>query len=93
MSYVSELIVVDDGSTDGGGVLASARVGQQVTVLQQANAGVSAARNSGIAHSSGTHLCFLDADDYWEPGFLQEMTELLRMYPEAGTVYSRAPDK
>ena len=82
--FVNELIVVDDGSTDGGADLARARVEQHVTLLNQANAGVSAARNRGIAHSSGTHLCFLDADDYWEPGFLQEMNELLRMFPDAG---------
>ena len=82
--FVNELIVVDDGSTDDGAELAKAKVGPRVTVLKQDNAGVSAARNRGIVHSSGTHLCFLDADDYWEPGFLQEMTELLRMFPDAG---------
>ncbi|MES2682303.1 MAG: glycosyltransferase family A protein [Pseudomonadota bacterium] len=57
-----EVIVVDDGSTDGSARLATA---QGARLLQQANRGPAAARNAGIAAASGELLAFLDADDIW----------------------------
>ena len=42
------------------------------------------ARNNGVAHSHGDYLCFLDADDWWDPAFLEEMSQLIDKYPDAG---------
>lgn len=82
-----ELIVVDDGSKDDSKavaerVLACCPVSYQL--ISQANAGVSLARNNGVAASHGEYLCFLDADDWWEPTFLEEMAKLIAEYPDAG---------
>ncbi len=55
-----------------------------VRLITQSNAGVSAARNSGVAASSGDYLAFLDADDWWEPTYLERMAQLIEDYPEAG---------
>lgn len=81
-----ELIVVNDGSSDGSleemeDVLSGVK---NARIINQANAGVSTARNNGVAASSGEYLCFLDADDWWEPTFLEEMAQLIEEYPEAG---------
>ncbi|KQP43209.1 hypothetical protein ASF44_06475 [Pseudorhodoferax sp. Leaf274] len=70
----TEIIVVNDGSTDGSaGVLAS--FGAQITVIDQANAGQIAATNRGYAASSGDIVMFLDADDILETGAVQAVIE------------------
>jgi glycosyltransferase involved in cell wall biosynthesis len=72
---VREIIVIDDGSTDGSLALAHAL---PVTVLSQSNQGVSAARNRAIERASGDWLAFLDCDDIWRPHKLKTQIELLQ---------------
>ena len=55
-----------------------------VRLITQSNAGVSAARNSGVAASSGDYIAFLDADDWWEPTYLEKMAQHIEDYSEAG---------
>lgn len=82
-----ELIIVDDGSKDNSYEVASNAIeGHRSTcrLCRQKNAGVSMARNNGVAASQGDYVCFLDADDWWEPTFLEEMDKLVVEFPEAG---------
>lgn len=90
-----ELIVVDDGSTDGtGGEVA--RFGDRVTYIHQPNAGVSAARNAGAAAASGEWLAFLDADDVYYPQRLEWHAEWIAAEPDldflTGDEEYRTPD-
>jgi glycosyltransferase involved in cell wall biosynthesis len=71
-----ECIVVDDGSTDGTAAVARA-FGTRVRMVEQANKGVSAARNAGVRAATGSLLAFLDADDRWSPDWLSRMLEAL----------------
>ena len=79
-----DLMVVDDGSTDGGGDIVASFNDSRISLIRQENAGVGAARNRGVAESSATYICFLDADDWWEPTFLEEMAGLVERHPYAG---------
>ncbi|QJX01485.1 glycosyltransferase [Alcanivorax sp. IO_7] len=78
-----ELVVIDDGSTDAGADQVAALDDRRIRLIRQANGGVSAARNRGIAEASCELLAFLDADDTWLPGFLQAIAALASDFPQA----------
>lgn len=82
-----EIVVVDDGSRDATAAVAQAR-GAKVRVLRQANAGMSAARNAGIAASTGEFVALLDADDLWHPHKLALQVAALDAHPDVGLCYS-----
>lgn len=120
-----ELIIVDDGSTDGSAEIAEAFLHEAIRqkgykakgkekgvadihastpytlhftptdasrltassphrLLRQQNAGVSSARNAGVAQAHAEYIAFLDADDWWEPTYLERMAQLITDYPAAG---------
>jgi glycosyltransferase involved in cell wall biosynthesis len=83
-----EVIVVDDGSTDGGAEIAEGTGDPRVHVIRQPNRGVSAARNRGIAEATAALVAFLDADDLWAPEFLTAIVELEQTFPGAGMYLS-----
>jgi glycosyltransferase involved in cell wall biosynthesis len=75
-----EVLVVDDGSTDGDGSLALSSLG--VNYIQQPRRGVSAARNNGARQAQGRWLAFLDSDDEWLPGKLSAQMADLEKQPD-----------
>lgn len=102
-----ELIIVDDGSTDGSFTIAKQFIDEKrlevkgaensgaetngyklspinYQLIRQANSGVSAARNNGVALSHGDYIAFLDADDWWDSTYLERMAQLIDDYPGAG---------
>jgi len=89
-----ELIIIDDGSSDKSlsvvNRIQTENPQQKIIVYSQENAGVSAARNKGVEFASHNLVAFLDADDSYEPYFLDEITKLINQCPQArvyGTAY------
>lgn len=76
-----ELIVVDDGSTDGTRGLMSS-YGKNINYIYQANQGPAGARNTGIKNAKGRYLAFLDSDDSWKKEKLAIQTDALQKNPE-----------
>ena len=79
-----EVIVIDDGSTDQSLEVAKTFENKSNTIISQPNSGVSTARNNGVKLAKHPYICFLDADDWWHPTFLEEMKRLITDFPDAG---------
>jgi teichuronic acid biosynthesis glycosyltransferase TuaG len=84
-----EMIIVDDGSNDKGAEIVSKYVAidYRIQLIMQANGGSASARNNGIRRARGQYIALLDADDTWNPNFLEEQLKLMQL-KNAYLVYS-----
>lgn len=90
-----EIIVVDDGSTDGTAEIARsfAQKDERVRLLQKPNGGVASARNLGIRQSKGAFIAPIDADDIWYPANIEKQVQCMQQGgPRVGLVYSWSVD-
>ena len=82
---VDEIVVVDDGSSDGSAAIAES-FGEPVRVIRQPNRGECAARNRGVQEARGDIIAFLDADDLWHPEKIERQLACFDAHPEVGAV-------
>lgn len=78
--YNYEMLIIDDGSTDGSFDLAKKyeNIDGRIHVIKQKNAGSAAARNNGIRKATGRYIALLDADDIWMPDFLERQLDFMK---------------
>ena len=81
-----EVIVVDDGSIDDSRAVAAA-YGDRIRYIYQRNAGLSAARNTGVQAAQGEYIALLDADDLVEPAYAERLLDVLAQVPDAAGAY------
>lgn len=90
-----EVVVVDDGSTDGSAEAARRTAGElglkDFRLISQENGGVAAARNRGIAEAIGEFVAFIDADDEWRSDHIQTLKQLVMAFPQCA-VFATAYD-
>lgn len=79
-----EIIIINDGSTDKSVEIASAFEDSRIRFIHQENQGLSLARNNGIKEASSEFIALIDADDLWSPNHLQQLYNLIKLYPNKG---------
>jgi glycosyltransferase involved in cell wall biosynthesis len=82
-----EVVVVNDGSTDATAAILRG-YSSRINVVTTPNRGAAAARNAGVAHSTGKYIAILDSDDLWLPGKLRTMVAALEHNPQASLAFS-----
>lgn len=85
-----DIIVIDDGSTDGTREALPERYGDQIHYVWQTNQGESAARNHALARATGHYIAFLDSDDLWLPDKLDKQVALLEQQQDIGAAFCQA---
>lgn len=81
-----EVIIVDDGSSDNSVDIVRDRNEKNIILLQQKNAGPATARNRGVEVARGKYLAYLDADDYWDNGYIEKTVYFLDHHPDCVAV-------
>lgn len=85
-----ELIIIDDGSTDGTRNVIESFSDERIKYHYQENAGPGAGRNNGMSLSKGEFIAFIDSDDMYKPNKLERQIEFLKENPQYGLVYCEA---
>ncbi|QIE59078.1 glycosyltransferase family 2 protein [Rasiella rasia] len=77
-----EIILVNDGSTDGSETVVKGFTDARISYFSKENEGVSRTRNFAVTKATSKHIVFLDADDYWHPNHLENLHDLITVFPD-----------
>lgn len=83
-----EIIIINDGSTDGGAEIVKLFNDSRIQLINQTNRGVSFSRNRGVKYAQSDFIAFLDADDEWLPNHLEIIERMRHNYPNAGAYFT-----